>query len=614
MGAEEETLDLQQLNCPPWLKKVLGELDVDKNGLSKSEIEEAFEWVAKKAQERANNTAEIDIKAQPEKVQKVLKIWDDDDSGTVGVSELVSAANAQKKMNEEYQFLIRLLAALVGLIIFLILGCFFMTTVANEYTKDFRPSEGAAADRRLRFLSSEYSSYVSPSLGLQFDVTSGGIADGVLSRFLAPAYGEGPPINADPMATVGRAGELITAGETKARVGMSMATWAIDASDDADGRDFVIRLFAVDNSEFSMVIEVRIPGCPTLNRPIDVQVDGERIGFRTGDGVVEFLAVQDYCSNPCDDGAGNVGSCDVECPAVRHEIHCCHGESCMSNLIVPLDHVGMDGAALTAAMHGPEEPTMPGGGGDIPTATVVFQANPQDMPADPPVDRPNFAEFSGEDDCLDRDEFHSFMQMQPGRRRLSERFGRRLETDEAHDLFLEFDCDESDCVDEFEMGMHGNCFDYIVEDSLIFDELVRGYLDANFTRAAPLVSQSPAAASRRLTARSSLMPNGMSEKDFDHRRELAKSVPFKRRGSVHAMARMLCRQDPSRCVRGFEDKLALACDKDKNRYIKKSEFKTEQCLKFVAADPSLVGDPPKKRRASGDPDGIDDVVLGEKHY
>jgi Ca2+-binding EF-hand superfamily protein len=45
----------------------------------------------------------------PPKVQEVLATWDDDNSGSVSVSELMVAAKAQERMNQENALVKRML-------------------------------------------------------------------------------------------------------------------------------------------------------------------------------------------------------------------------------------------------------------------------------------------------------------------------------------------------------------------------------------------------------------------------------------------------------------------------------------------------------------------------
>ena len=122
---------------PPMLFDFLAVIDTANNGkLSVEEIEEASDIVriAKKAKE--GNSAELDYKHQPENIAKVLAGWDADKSGSVGVSELVMAAEAQKKMSEENRLVKRLLVGAFILISILMASIFALSLTAAEMAKE----------------------------------------------------------------------------------------------------------------------------------------------------------------------------------------------------------------------------------------------------------------------------------------------------------------------------------------------------------------------------------------------------------------------------------------------------------------------------------------------
>merc|ERR1719326_2443576 len=104
----------------PMLFDFLAVIDTASNGeLSAEEIDEAADIIriAKKAKE--GNSAELNYKHLPEAVSKVLSHWDVDKSGSVGVSELVMAAEAQKKMSDENRLVKKLLVGAVIVILIL---------------------------------------------------------------------------------------------------------------------------------------------------------------------------------------------------------------------------------------------------------------------------------------------------------------------------------------------------------------------------------------------------------------------------------------------------------------------------------------------------------------
>ena len=47
-----------------------------------------------------NNSSDLDYSNFPDKVKDIMKVWDGDESGSVSVSELVLAAEAQKKIKD----------------------------------------------------------------------------------------------------------------------------------------------------------------------------------------------------------------------------------------------------------------------------------------------------------------------------------------------------------------------------------------------------------------------------------------------------------------------------------------------------------------------------------
>merc|ERR1711904_495017 len=77
-------------------------------------------------------------KHMPEAVSKVLATWDADKSGSVGVSELVMAAEAQKKMSEENRLVKKLLVGAVIVIVILMAGTFALSLTAAEMAKEMK--------------------------------------------------------------------------------------------------------------------------------------------------------------------------------------------------------------------------------------------------------------------------------------------------------------------------------------------------------------------------------------------------------------------------------------------------------------------------------------------
>jgi hypothetical protein len=89
--------------------------------------------------DKDTNCAELHYKHLPEAVKDVLQTWDADKSGSVGVSELVMAGEAQKKMKEENRLVKRLLGGAVAVVLILMFATFFLSYSAAEMAKDMRP-------------------------------------------------------------------------------------------------------------------------------------------------------------------------------------------------------------------------------------------------------------------------------------------------------------------------------------------------------------------------------------------------------------------------------------------------------------------------------------------
>jgi hypothetical protein len=127
----------QKGELEPILFDFLAVVDTAKNGkLSAAEIDEAADIIRISKKAKAGNSAELNYKHLPDAVAKVLAPWDADKSGSVGVSELVMAAEAQKKMSEENRLVKKLLAGAVIAILILMAGTFALSLTAAEMAKE----------------------------------------------------------------------------------------------------------------------------------------------------------------------------------------------------------------------------------------------------------------------------------------------------------------------------------------------------------------------------------------------------------------------------------------------------------------------------------------------
>lgn len=126
----------------PMLYDFMEIIDFDRTGLLSAEnLDEAADVIRISATAKANNTAELNYKHMPAAVSRVLEQWDADKSGTVGISELIMAAEAQKKMKDENRLIKKLLMGAVVVIIILLAATFGLSITAAELAKDSVPDE-----------------------------------------------------------------------------------------------------------------------------------------------------------------------------------------------------------------------------------------------------------------------------------------------------------------------------------------------------------------------------------------------------------------------------------------------------------------------------------------
>merc|ERR1719265_1074141 len=117
-------------------------IDFDNTGeLSAENLDEAADIIKIAASAKHNNTAELNYKHMPEAVSTVLSQWDKDKSGSVGILELMMAAEAQKKMKDENRLVKRLLVGAI-LVIFILLGATFgLSITAAELAKETKADQ-----------------------------------------------------------------------------------------------------------------------------------------------------------------------------------------------------------------------------------------------------------------------------------------------------------------------------------------------------------------------------------------------------------------------------------------------------------------------------------------
>jgi len=161
-------LEVDSLDLPERLKHVLYELDMDntrvvdeknledslrvikhlKEGLdsdgsghvSNQEMEDGVALLSKLMKEKTLNAQEMPYKHLPECIQEVMREWDADGSGMVGVSELSAAAQAYKKVQQEGRMMKKIIAGMAVVILILMAGMFALSLAAAEMAKEMRGS------------------------------------------------------------------------------------------------------------------------------------------------------------------------------------------------------------------------------------------------------------------------------------------------------------------------------------------------------------------------------------------------------------------------------------------------------------------------------------------
>ena len=136
--------ECQAGRMPQMLFDFLAIVDTASNReLSAEEIHEAADIIriAKKGKE--GNSADLNYKHAPESVAKVLAGWDTDKSGSVSVSELMKAAEAQKKMSAENRLVKKLLVGAVIVVFMLMAGTFALSLTAAEMAKETKVDQGS---------------------------------------------------------------------------------------------------------------------------------------------------------------------------------------------------------------------------------------------------------------------------------------------------------------------------------------------------------------------------------------------------------------------------------------------------------------------------------------
>eukprot|EP00913_Durusdinium_trenchii_P031045 g29073.t1 len=165
-------LEVEKMDIPRRLKHVLREMDLDASGfvdeknledslkilrhlkkgldtdgsghVTNQEMEDGVSLLTllmtlgRTRTEKANNSKEMPYKHLPEQIQEVMREWDLDGSGMVGVEELTAAAGAYKKIQQEGRLMRKIIVAMALVILFLMGAMFALSITAVEITKAMR--------------------------------------------------------------------------------------------------------------------------------------------------------------------------------------------------------------------------------------------------------------------------------------------------------------------------------------------------------------------------------------------------------------------------------------------------------------------------------------------
>ena len=124
----------------PMLYDYLKIVDIDKSGeITAGEMDEMADIIVISKKAKANNSSELNYKHLPKAVSDVVSVWDTDKSGSVGVAELMAAAEAQKKMEKENTLVKKLLIGAMIVMAILMGGTFVLSLTAAEMAKEMKP-------------------------------------------------------------------------------------------------------------------------------------------------------------------------------------------------------------------------------------------------------------------------------------------------------------------------------------------------------------------------------------------------------------------------------------------------------------------------------------------
>ncbi|CAE7446035.1 unnamed protein product [Symbiodinium natans] len=160
--------DIQTMNLPSNVKRLLKDIDMDRDGLvddpnidhvvqmlemmrtefgcekghvAQDEMDKALLLMSNLLRQKRENCADMSYRHLSPCIQDVMKEWDLDGDGTVALHELTEAAGAYKKIKKEGRRMKRMIIGLTCVIGVLLTGMFVLSYVAADMAKEMR-SEG----------------------------------------------------------------------------------------------------------------------------------------------------------------------------------------------------------------------------------------------------------------------------------------------------------------------------------------------------------------------------------------------------------------------------------------------------------------------------------------
>lgn len=431
MPVKGDGIDVDTLDAPDWLKACLKQLDTDGDGIDQEEIEEMLEVLQKMKIAEKNNSSDLDYTHFPPKVKEVMAQWDGDASGSVSVSELVVAAEAQKKMAQENKFMKQMLYFAVVVIFVLGAMSFAMGFAANEVAKDFRPAEKKSSRRRL---------YAVGGLG-HVRVEKNGLLDAIASRILTE--GAEDVLGADKEDQTYGEGQLV--GNDGARMVTTQSGDALSGFSDTFDK-----LWEISPTDRSNVENMQMPGpggsAQAFAKIKSVQATHSHHGpvqtIESDDGV-KFHATK----TP----AGPKGH--LEYPnGILYEV-----PMSLPRQLQAFDNV-LDSACAFGDGCIASPPTL-----FVRSAAVDAPKNPISAPNPRTED-----DFCVNDEC-DVTQYRQFSGEVKG-----------MAPESAEDYFAYLDCDNNGKVDREERENGGLCFEEFQNHTRDHDPMVRGMADAGF--------------------------------------------------------------------------------------------------------------------------------------